>query len=43
MVTIKSTAKWMENVRTIADNSRTHSLVLDLGPNKGGDDTGLRL
>lgn len=40
MVTIKSTAKWIENVRTIADNSRTHSVVLDLGPGKGGDDTG---
>lgn len=40
MATIKATAKWIENVRTIADNSRTHSLVLDLEPGKGGDDTG---
>jgi len=40
MPKIKSTAKWIENVRTIADNSRTHTLVLDLGTEKGGDDTG---
>lgn len=40
MPVIKSTAKWIENVRTIADNSRTHSLVLDLETSKGGDDTG---
>ena len=37
---IKATARWIENVRTIADNSRAHSLVLDLGAAKGGDDTG---
>ena len=40
MPKIKATAKWIENVRTIVDNSRTHSLVLDLGTAKGGDDTG---
>jgi uncharacterized OsmC-like protein len=40
MPTIKTTAKWVENVRTIADNSRGHSVVLDLGTAKGGDDTG---
>jgi len=40
MPKIKATAKWIENVRTIADNARTHSLVLDLGTQKGGDDTG---
>ena len=40
MPKIKATAKWLENVRTIADNSRTHSLVLDLENQKGGDDTG---
>jgi len=40
MPKIKATAKWIENVRTIADNARTHSLVLDLGAQKGGDDTG---
>jgi uncharacterized OsmC-like protein len=36
----KVTAKWVENVRTIADNSRGHSIVLDLETAKGGDDTG---
>ena len=40
MPTIKVTAKLVENVRTIADNSRGHSVVLDLGTAKGGDDTG---
>ncbi len=33
-------AKWIENVQTIADNSRGHSVVLDLGTAKGGDNTG---
>lgn len=36
----KSTAKLIENVRTIVDNSRTHTVVCDLPPAKGGDDTG---
>ena len=36
----KVTAKWVENVRTIADNTRGHSVVLDLGTAKGGDNTG---
>ena len=40
MAKIKATAKLIENVRTIADNSRTHSIVLDLEKSKGGDDTG---
>ena len=40
MPKIKATAKLVENVRTIVDNSRTHSLVLDLETSKGGDDTG---
>lgn len=40
MPKIKATAKLLENVRTIADNARTHSIVLDLGTGKGGDDTG---
>jgi len=38
MAKIKATAKLIENVRTIADNSRTHSIVLDLGTGKGGDE-----
>lgn len=36
----KATAKLIENVHTIADNSRQHSIVLDLPAAKGGDDTG---
>ena len=36
----KSTAKLIENVRTIVDNSRTHTVVCDLPASKGGDDTG---
>lgn len=40
MPKIKATARLIENVRTIADNGRTHSIVLDLGTGKGGDDTG---
>jgi len=40
MPKIKATARWIENVRTIADNSRIHTLVLDLPAGKGGDDTG---
>jgi uncharacterized OsmC-like protein len=33
-------AKWVQNVQTIADNTRGHSVVLDLGTAKGGDNTG---
>jgi putative redox protein len=40
MPKIKATARWIDNVRTLADNARTHSLALDLPPAKGGDDTG---
>ena len=40
MVTIKATAKWIGNVRSVVDNSRTHSIVCDLPKEKGGDDTG---
>ena len=36
----KATTKLVENVRTIVDNSRTHTIVCDLPPVKGGDDTG---
>jgi len=37
---IVSTAKLLENVRTAVDNSRTHTIVCDLPPSKGGDDKG---
>lgn len=36
----KSTAKLVGNVRTLVDNSRTHTIVCDLPTSKGGDDTG---
>jgi uncharacterized OsmC-like protein len=36
----KSTAKWIENVRSIIDNSRTHSVVCDLPTAAGGADSG---
>ena len=40
MAKIRATAKWVENVRSIADNSRGHNVVLDLGTASGGDNTG---
>jgi len=40
MPKIKVNAKWVQNVQSIADNSRGHSLVLDLDKGKGGDNTG---
>jgi len=40
MPPIKATAKIIENVRSIVDNSRTHTIVCDLPPAKGGQDTG---
>ena len=36
----KATAKWVENVRSVVDNSRTHSVVCDLSAAAGGTDTG---
>jgi uncharacterized OsmC-like protein len=36
----KTTAKWLENVRSVVDNSRTHSVVCDLSIPAGGNDTG---
>jgi uncharacterized OsmC-like protein len=40
MPIIKVKAKLVENVQSIADNTRGHSLVLDLGTAKGGTNTG---
>jgi uncharacterized OsmC-like protein len=40
MPKIKVNAKWVENVRSIADNSRTHSIVCDLPSAQDGGDTG---
>ncbi len=40
MPKITAKTKLIENVRTIVDNSRTHSVVCDLETAKGGQDTG---
>jgi uncharacterized OsmC-like protein len=40
MPKVKVNAKWVQNVQSIADNTRGHSIVLDLGTAKGGDNTG---
>ena len=40
MPKINVKAKLVENVQSIADNNRGHSIVLDLGTAKGGDNTG---
>ena len=40
MPTTIARTRWIENVRTIVDNSRTHTVVCDLSTAKGGDDTG---
>jgi uncharacterized OsmC-like protein len=40
MPKITAKTKLIENVRTIVDNSRTHTVVCDLPTAKGGDDTG---
>jgi uncharacterized OsmC-like protein len=40
MPKITARTKLIENVRTIVDNSRTHSIVCDLETVKGGQDTG---
>ncbi len=40
MAKIRATAKFVENVRSIVDNSRTHSIVCDLANVKGGQDSG---
>jgi uncharacterized OsmC-like protein len=36
----RTTAKWIENVRSVVDNGRTHSVVCDLSTPAGGNDTG---
>jgi uncharacterized OsmC-like protein len=36
----KATAKWIENVRSVVDNSRAHSVVCDLSVPSDGNDTG---
>ena len=36
----KAKATWVENVRSVVDNQRTHSVVCDLTTPAGGTDTG---
>jgi uncharacterized OsmC-like protein len=40
MAKIKVSAKWVENVRSVAENSRGHKVVMDLGTAAGGDNKG---
>ena len=37
---IKTTVKWVKNVQSVAENSRGHEVVLDLGTASGGDNKG---
>jgi len=40
MPKIEAKATWVENVRSIVDNQRTHSVVCDLSTPAGGTDSG---
>jgi len=40
MATIKANAKWIENIRLVVDNARSHSVVCDVSQASGGGDTG---
>jgi uncharacterized OsmC-like protein len=40
MPKFKTKAKWIENVRSVVDNQRTHSVVCDLSVPAGGTDSG---
>ena len=40
MPKIKAKATWVQNVRSIVDNQRTHSVVCDLSTVAGGTDSG---
>jgi uncharacterized OsmC-like protein len=40
MAKIKVSAKWLENVYSVAENTRGHKVELDLGIAKGGDNKG---
>lgn len=40
MAKIKVSAKWVENVRSVAENTRGHKVVMDLGTASGGDNKG---
>lgn len=40
MAKIKANAKWIENIRLVVDNTRSHSVVCDVSQASGGGDTG---
>jgi len=40
MAKIKAKAKWVENTRSVVDNTRSHSVVCDVGRASGGTDSG---
>ena len=40
MAKYKAKAKWIENVRSVVDNARSHSVVCDLSQASGGTDMG---
>jgi uncharacterized OsmC-like protein len=40
MPKVKAKATWVENVRSIVDNQRTHGIVCDLSSPAGGTDSG---
>ena len=40
MPKVKAKATWVENVRSVVDNQRTHSVVCDLPTGAGGADSG---
>ena len=40
MAKIKANATWIENMRLVVDNARSHSVVCDVSQASGGGDTG---
>jgi len=40
MAKIKANAKWIEDIRLVVDNARSHSVVCDVSQASGGSDTG---
>lgn len=40
MAKIKANAKWIENIRLVVDNARSHSVICDVSQASGGGDTG---
>ncbi len=37
---MKATSKWIDGMRSVVDNGRTHSQIMDLPPGKDGSDQG---